>query len=105
VSDSSDAETSYPSQQCESPVFGGEKDIDCWVAGGEGIYKEALRHGNLREVRLTFVDMNIDANLHQFQMSNRVVFFPLDDFHRLGFDQVSKSVDGSCTFCFFKRRE
>ncbi|KAL7520350.1 hypothetical protein ACHAWX_005078 [Stephanocyclus meneghinianus] len=105
MTEGADAESSYRSQQCESTLSGGEGDIDCWVAGGEGIYREALRHGNLREVRLTFVDRNIDLNMHRFQMNNRVAFFPLDDFHRIGFDQVSKSVDGSCTFCVFKRKE
>eukprot|EP00985_Skeletonema_marinoi_P007621 scaffold3363_cov86-Skeletonema_marinoi.AAC.1 len=30
-----------------------DDSIDCWVAGGEMIYKEALRHPDAMEVQLT----------------------------------------------------
>lgn len=37
-----------------------EKNVDCWVAGGEQIYKEALMHPSARLVHLTIVDTEID---------------------------------------------
>ena len=46
--------------------------IDCWVAGGEAIYREALQHADAVEVQLTHVDMMVDTN--QF---GDVAYFPL----------------------------
>lgn len=34
--------------------------LDCWICGGEGIYEEALRHSSARELRLSFVDTDIN---------------------------------------------
>lgn len=80
--------------------------IDCWVAGGAGIYKEALQHANLVEVNLTHVDTEIDAeSLNQFQKDNTITYFPMNAFRRILFEEVSSKVDGSCTFCVYKRKE
>ena len=89
-------ELNHSKNQCEKEV------IDCWVAGGEGIYREALTHGSLREVNLTHVDMQIDEDLNQFQENNRVTFFPMEIFHQIGFNEVSRSVGDSCCFCLYK---
>ena len=35
--------------------------IYCWVAGGEKIFEEALRHPSATEIRLSFVDMEIEV--------------------------------------------
>jgi dihydrofolate reductase len=38
----------------------GTDGLQCWIAGGEGIYKEALRHPSAQELHLTIVDTEID---------------------------------------------
>jgi dihydrofolate reductase len=35
-------------------------NIQCWVAGGEKIYEEALKHGSASELHLSVLDMEID---------------------------------------------
>jgi dihydrofolate reductase len=35
------------------------QDISCWVAGGERLYGEALRHKSLKELRLSWIHMDI----------------------------------------------
>lgn len=79
------------------------RSIDCWVAGGAGIYREALQHPNLVGVNLTHVDMEINQDLAHFQMANDVTFFPMDVFHKIGFHEVSRSIDDICTFCVYKK--
>jgi dihydrofolate reductase len=86
-------------------VANSAEGIDCWVAGGEGIYREALQHSNLQEVNLTHVDLPIDEEVNQLQKDNRVTRFPMDVFRLIGFEEVSRTVDGSCTFCVYKRKE
>jgi len=73
--------------------------IDCWVAGGEAIYKEALQHPDALEVRLTHVDMMVETN--QFR---NVAFFPLEDMNANGFDEVSTEVVGNCEFMTYRRK-
>lgn len=34
--------------------------IDCWVGGGERLYKEALQHKSTSEIHLTLVDTEVD---------------------------------------------
>ena len=74
--------------------------IDCWVAGGERIYKEALRHPDAMEVQLTHVDMTVDTNRFR-----DVAFFPLEDMKANNFVEVSstKSI-GKCEFKVFERK-
>lgn len=36
------------------------ESIQCWVCGGERIYKEALQHTSAQEVHLTTIHLNID---------------------------------------------
>eukprot|EP00804_Cyclotella_cryptica_P000518 CCRYP_009942-RD/>CCRYP_009942-RD protein AED:0.19 eAED:0.19 QI:327/0.5/0.66/1/0/0/3/3148/240 len=72
IAESHDEKSSKRNRQFDSSLFGGEEGIDCWIAGGEGIYREALQHQNLRKI---------------------------------GFEEVSRSVNGICTFCLFERRE
>jgi len=67
--------------------------IDCWVAGGERIYKDALRHPDAVEVQLTHVDMTVDTN-----HSRDVAFFPVDDMNANNFVEVSTKTIGICKF-------
>jgi dihydrofolate reductase len=82
-----------------------DNGIDCWVAGGTRIYEEALQHKHLQEVSLTNVDVDIDGDLELFEKSNRVAFFPIDVnvFNKREFQEVSRSVDGVCTFVVYRR--
>ena len=80
--------------------------IHCWVAGGSDVYKEALQHCNLQEVNLTYVDnCKIDEEIDQlnFNEQHNVTFFPMGVFHQIGFNEVSRSRDGICTFCVYIR--
>ena len=70
-----------------------DDSIDCWVAGGETIYKEALRHPDAMEVQLTHVDMTVDTN--QFR---DVAFFPYEDVKANDFVEVSTKTIGNCEF-------
>jgi dihydrofolate reductase len=40
-------------------------DIQCWVAGGERIYEEALKHPSAQQVHLTTMHMDIHVNSNQ----------------------------------------
>lgn len=78
--------------------------IDCWVAGGENIYREALLHENAKEVQLTHVDMEV--NLDQCESSSArssIAYFPLEEMKRQGFKRVSSVSSGLCDFCVYKR--
>eukprot|EP00984_Skeletonema_dohrnii_P003648 scaffold1237_cov104-Skeletonema_dohrnii-CCMP3373.AAC.3 len=70
-----------------------DDSIDCWVAGGETIYKEALRHPDAMEVQLTHVDMTVDTN--QFR---DVAFFPFEDVKVNDFVEVHAKTIGNCEF-------
>ncbi|CAJ1969234.1 unnamed protein product [Cylindrotheca closterium] len=50
-----DACEKYPDDANETS----NQDISCWVAGGERLYGEALRHRSLKELRLSWVHMDI----------------------------------------------
>lgn len=67
--------------------------IDCWVGGGERIYKEALRHPDAVEVQLTHVDMTVDT-----EHSRDVAFFPVEDMNANNFVEVSTKSIGVCEF-------
>ena len=72
--------------------------IDCWVAGGQRLYQEALRHPAAMEVQLTHVDMTVDT--HRFR---DVAFFPLKDVYANNFVEVSSTKIGICDFKVFKQ--
>lgn len=73
--------------------------IDCWVAGGERIYKEALRHRDAVEVQLTHVDMTVDTNHFR-----DVAFFPVEDINANNFVEVSTKTIGICEFKVIRRK-
>lgn len=75
--------------------------INCWVAGGERIYREALQHGNVSEVHLTRVDMTVDLTTRK---TNTVAFFPVEYLDRYGFEEVSMVNSGICSFSVYKQR-
>ena len=83
------------------------QQIDCWIAGGEGIYKEALIHPCASEVHLTHVDMTIDIDEYNTKKDkdcgHHIAHFPLEDLKRNGFNEISRSVDGVCTFCMYRK--
>ena len=67
--------------------------IQCWVAGGENIFREALRHDNAVEVHLTHVNMSIDTT-----PTCKVVYFPMATLVEHGFQETSRRDDGICSF-------
>jgi hypothetical protein len=67
--------------------------IQCWVAGGENIYREALRHDNAVEVHLTHVNMSIDTT-----PTCKVVYFPISSLVEHGFQETSRRDEGICSF-------
>jgi len=77
--------------------------IECWVAGGELIYQEALQHNKADEVHLTHVDMTVDLDQCQTTKS-AIALFPVDVLERNGFEEVSRVISGICTFCLYKRQ-
>jgi dihydrofolate reductase len=72
--------------------------IQCWVAGGENIYREALRHDNAVEVHLTHVNMSIDTT-----PSCEVVYFPMSSLVEHGFQETSRRDEGICSFRFYTK--
>jgi dihydrofolate reductase len=52
--------------QSDSPL-----DMECWVAGGEGVYKVAVLHPSAQILQLTVIDMDVD-----FQSGTEVARFP-----------------------------
>lgn len=73
--------------------------IECWVAGGERIYQEALQHNNASEVHLTHVDMSVGQ-----AKTNSIAYFPLVYVERHGFQEVSRINNGICAFCMYRRQ-
>jgi hypothetical protein len=68
--------------------------IQCWIAGGENIYREALRHDNAVEVHLTHVNiMSIDTT-----PTCKVVYFPISSLVEHGFQETSRRDEGICSF-------
>jgi dihydrofolate reductase len=55
----SDMTDSCAAKKEDDPICG-TGGLHCWIAGGEGIYKEALRHPSAQELHLTIVDTEID---------------------------------------------
>ena len=76
-----------------------KETIDCWVAGGEAIYKDALHHSDAIEVQLTHVDMMIDTN--QFR---DIAYFPVGDMNKDVWEQVSSRRDGEVEFKVWRKK-
>lgn len=76
-------------------------DIDCWVAGGERIYREALQHSICQEVHLTHIDMTLED---QTSEEKSIAYFPIDCLTQNGFEEVSRVNSGLCTFSVYKRQ-
>ena len=81
-------------------VYVDNETIDCWVAGGEAIYRDALHHPDAVEVQLTHVDMMIDTN--QFR---EIAYFPVGDMNKDAWEQVSSCRDGElCEFKVWRKK-
>ena len=80
--------------------------IDCWIAGGERLYEEALIHRDLERIELTRVRTTM-AELSRRETGNgavEVARFPMDLLPREGeFHLVSCRKDGDCSFCSYLR--
>jgi dihydrofolate reductase len=66
--------------------------IECWVAGGERIYREAIRYG-ASEVHLTHVDVAVDQTTDR-----EIAYFPLDCLREHGYEETSRRDIGRCSF-------
>ena len=75
--------------------------IDVWIAGGERIYKEALQHDNAVDVHLTHIDVSVSRR--ESKKAFAIAYFPLDALEDCNFREVSRSTNGICTFCLYKR--
>jgi dihydrofolate reductase len=74
--------------------------IQCWVAGGEMIYKEALQHSNANVIHLTHVDMIVKQKAQQH---SAVAHFPMDCLGRYGFQEKCRESMVGITFCLYKK--
>ena len=88
-------------QSDKESVNDSPNDIDVWVAGGERIYKEALQHDNVIDVQLTHIDMSVGKRVAE--EASTIAHFPFDTFESCGYKEVSRSTDGICTFCLYRR--
>lgn len=73
--------------------------LDCWVAGGEAIYRDALHHSDAVEVQLTHVDMMIDTN--QFR---EVAYFPVEDMNSDAWESSSCRDGELCEFKVWRKK-
>lgn len=67
-------ENSSPSMPAEQE---NNKDLDCWVGGGAGIYAEALNHPSASELHLTLVDITVDVVPQADGKTPDVALFPV----------------------------
>ncbi len=74
--------------------------IQCWVAGGEMIYKEALQHCNADAVHLNHVDM-IAKQMPQKHYA--MAHFPMKYLERYEFQEKWRESMGGITFCLYKK--
>jgi dihydrofolate reductase len=56
--------------------FGPPTLIDCWIAGGEKIFEQALIHPSIHEMRLTHVDLDVDEQGLTAEESQSIAKFP-----------------------------
>ena len=73
--------------------------IRCWVGGGEGIYREAIRCGP-SEVHITHVDVTLDRC-----MDREIAYFPLECLTEHGYVETSRRDVGMCSFRVYERTE
>lgn len=87
-------------------------EIDCWIAGGERIYEEALRHKSAQELHLTRIDM--DVNIDDKELSSFARFparYRWDNIFKLyreweieGVDMNNKNRSHNCMFQIYHRQ-
>jgi len=85
----------------ESVNGSSSNDVDVWVAGGERIYKEALQHDNAVDVHLTHINMSVGRRANKEAAA--IAYFLLDTLESSDFREVSRSTDGICSFCLYRR--
>ena len=69
-----------------------EQEIKCWVAGGESLYEEALKHKSAHVLHLTVVDLDLDPT--QFDTNEgpaKVALFPRKYIWDRLFKEISKT--------------
>jgi dihydrofolate reductase len=60
--DSVESQVNEPSlPQLSSPQSPFKSDLMCWVAGGERLFEEALKHPSAKEVHLSIVNVDVDT--------------------------------------------
>ena len=59
------------------------KDINCWIAGGERLYSEALLHSSAQCIHLTLVDYDLDPNITHQHLARFPVKYRWDHKFRL----------------------
>ena len=70
-----------------------EHEIQCWVAGGESLYEEALKHKSAHVLHLTVVDLDLDPT--QFCTDEgpaKVALFPRKFIWDRHFNETSKTI-------------
>jgi len=87
-------------------LVGGNDDtsIDCWVAGGERMYEEALKHPSAQEVHLTVVDLDLDpTKFGTDEKPAQVALFPRKYIWDRNFVEASKAPckTADCTYTQF----
>jgi len=69
-----------------------ENNIHCWVAGGERLYEEALRHKSAKELHLTVLDLDLDPSAFRTDDNPaKVALFPRKYIWDRNFVEVSKA--------------
>jgi dihydrofolate reductase len=63
-------------------------NIQCWVAGGERLYEEALQHQSASEVHLSVVDVEIDLTSRAV---NHVAMFPAKNRWDQNYELINKT--------------
>jgi dihydrofolate reductase len=74
-------------QHDDSSQDNDDGDLNCWIAGGEQLYREALLHESAFQLHLSVVDLEIDLQYHD---KDDIAMFPSQD---LWGDLFEKVVD------------
>lgn len=85
--------------------------LDCWIAGGERIYQQALTHPSAKELHLTIIDIDNTDNVNIVdKTSSSVVRFPpsyrWDHYFRQAksWDQSDTSSEYNYKFYIYRRK-